>query len=267
MDVGGVLEFYPSRKVLTRIDVGDTIIHYGDGSFFPTGIAPGSRNSHNLQISAGVGFRFGSLPPDEPPPPQTHERPRFEVGAQFSSFSFTEIEHAAGSPSFDFRDTLTQPGFGGRLTYNATPNFALEVQGDFFPRDARLFNTGRAGGRSFQTQAGAKFGKRFERFGVFGKARPGIVSFSKTISFDGFDNSEGFPIPLFHLKRSTYFSMDLGGVLEFYPSRHLVTRFDAGDTMIRYGYIELPIGFNGMITAPAEMIHSFEFSAGVGFRF
>ena len=267
MDLGGVLEFYPSRKVLTRFDVGDTIIRYGNGSFFPTGFAPTSRTSHNLQISAGIGFRLGFLPPDEARP-QTHDdRQRFEVGAQFSSFGFTQVEPSAGSPSVDFRDTRTQPGFGGRFTYNVTSNFALEAQGDFFPRDAQLFNTGRAGGRTLQLQAGTKLGKRFERFGIFGKARPGVVSFSRTISFDGFENDQGFLIPLFHEKRSSYFSLDLGGVLEFYPSRRLVTRFDAGDTMIRYRSIQLPIGFNGMITAPAEMIHSFEFSAGVGFRF
>jgi len=32
-----------------------------------------------------------------------------------------------------------------------------------------------------------------------------------------------------------YFSMDVGGVVEFYPSRRIVTRPDIGDTIIRYG--------------------------------
>ena len=176
---------------------------------------------------------------------------KFEVGAQFSSFGFTEIEHSGGSPVLppsDFRDTRTQAGFGGRFTYNVTPNFALEAQGDFFPRDARLFNNGRTGGRALQGQAGIKIGKRFESFGIFGKARPGVVSFSKTIKFDGFDNSQGFPFPLFHLGRTTYLSMDLGGVLEFYPSSRIVTRFDGGDTMIRYGRIELPFGISPTTT-------------------
>lgn len=273
MDLGGVLEFYPSRRVLTRIDVGDTIIHYGNGSFFQSGVTlvPGKRTGHNLQVSAGIGFRFGSLQP-EAPPTQSHaeKMKRFEAGAQFSSFSFTEVERFAGSPFFpasDFRDTRTQAGFGGRFTYNLTRSFALETQGDFFPGDASLFNGAGAGGRALQGQAGIKLGKRFERFGIFGKARPGVISFSKTISFDGFDNSLGFPIPLFHLKRRTYFSMDLGGVLEFYPSPRIVTRFDGGDTMIRYGRVEFPFGISGLTVRPAETIHSFEFSAGVGFRF
>jgi hypothetical protein len=86
------------------------------------------------------------------------------------------------------------------------------------------------------------------------------------------DNNQPFPFPIFHFGRRTYFSFDLGGVLEFYPSSRIVTRFDGGDTMIRYGSIELPLivpfgSSIGSIFIPAETIHSFEFSAGVGFRF
>ena len=29
MDVGGVVEFYPSKRIVTRFDAGDTIIHFG----------------------------------------------------------------------------------------------------------------------------------------------------------------------------------------------------------------------------------------------
>lgn len=59
-DAGGVLEFYPSRRVIVRIDVGDTIIPFGDDRIF-TGasinpVRPGT--THNLQASFGIGFRF-----------------------------------------------------------------------------------------------------------------------------------------------------------------------------------------------------------------
>ncbi|MEK6281283.1 MAG: hypothetical protein AABN95_13100 [Acidobacteriota bacterium] len=99
MDLGAVLEFYPSRKLLTRFDVGDTIIHYGNEAAFPSATSPGSRRNHNLQVSAGIGFRFGSLPPKEQTaqtPPE--KRQRFEAGAQFSSLGFTEVEHLTGAP-------------------------------------------------------------------------------------------------------------------------------------------------------------------------
>jgi len=45
LDVGGVIEFYPSKLVTVRFDVGDTIINR---SFV----------THNLQLCAGIGFRF-----------------------------------------------------------------------------------------------------------------------------------------------------------------------------------------------------------------
>src|ERR1044072_8327133 len=111
-------------------------MRYGNGSFYRTGFAPTSRTSHNLQISAGIGFRLGFLPPDEARP-QTHDdRQRFEVGAQFSSFGFSQVRPRARSPSVNVRDTRTQPGFGGPFTYNVTSTLALEAQLDFFPPDA-----------------------------------------------------------------------------------------------------------------------------------
>ncbi|MGH9766064.1 MAG: outer membrane beta-barrel protein [Blastocatellia bacterium] len=49
LDVGGVFELYPTRAVALRFDVGDTIIRFGGRQDF---------NSHNLQFTAGVAFRF-----------------------------------------------------------------------------------------------------------------------------------------------------------------------------------------------------------------
>jgi hypothetical protein len=274
MDLGGVLEFYPSRKVLTRIDVGDTIVHYGKVApflpFDPTPSLP-SRTAHNLQVTASVGFRFMSAGPEQTTTQDPGEtRHRFEVGAQFSSLGLSQVEHymygSLGLNFPDVRDTRTLAGFGGRLTYNLTPHFALEVQSDFYPNDNFLMNNGRAGGRMLQGQAGVKAGKRFQKFGIFAKARPGVVSFSKAA---GFVLDPTFGIPIFRPERNTYFSMDVGGVLEFYPTPRIVTRFDGGDTMIRYRAFEIPILFFPTVTyqAPAETLHNFQFSAGVGYRF
>ena len=48
LDVGGVFEVYPTRRVAFRVDVGDTIIRFGGLGF----------TSHNLQISTGIALRF-----------------------------------------------------------------------------------------------------------------------------------------------------------------------------------------------------------------
>jgi hypothetical protein len=55
IDVGGVFEYYPTRKTIFRVDVGDTIIRYNSQE--PKNINP-SFTRHNLQTSIGFGFRF-----------------------------------------------------------------------------------------------------------------------------------------------------------------------------------------------------------------
>lgn len=164
-----------------------------------------------------------------------------------------------------------QTGIGARFTYNATRNVALEAVGScFLKRNPNLFVPG---GTVFQLQLGVKAGKRFGKFGIFGKARPGLVRFSgvnrlvdtQTISFN-----PALPAVVVGVLRSenkTYFSTDVGGVFEFYPSRRIVLRFDLGDTIIRYGP---RAGFsltNTIIQLPAETKHNLQFSAGIGFRF
>jgi hypothetical protein len=49
-DLGGVVEFYTSRRTFLRFDVGDTVIR--------SSIVGGYNTTHNLQFNAGVGFRF-----------------------------------------------------------------------------------------------------------------------------------------------------------------------------------------------------------------
>lgn len=64
-DFGGVVELYPSPRVLVRFDAGDTVIRFPDvrrsisEPGFPTkrGAFPGG-TTHNFQFSVGVGFRL-----------------------------------------------------------------------------------------------------------------------------------------------------------------------------------------------------------------
>ena len=70
MDVGGVVEFYPTKRVITRLDIGSTIIHYGPrtinfpsfdpltGNFTSQRSTVPAQNRGTLQVIAGVGFRF-----------------------------------------------------------------------------------------------------------------------------------------------------------------------------------------------------------------
>jgi hypothetical protein len=66
-DVGGVVEYYPTRRVILRVDAGDTIVRFRESGpviFPPTGTFPGSSaitvadTTHNFQMTFGIGFRF-----------------------------------------------------------------------------------------------------------------------------------------------------------------------------------------------------------------
>lgn len=194
------------------------------------------------------------------------ELPKFEVGAHFTSLT---------KPSFGSGDTA--PGFGGRFTYNINETFALEGVGNFFPGVCNGCGVvGDNSGTIVQGLGGVKIGKRFQKWGIFGKARAGVVSFSQgdgrfvitnPVSPFGFD---------FERNRTNNFANDFGGIVEFYPTKRLVTRFEAGDTVIHYGQRSTNfISFDPVTGAPSlipftispETRHNFQFSAGIGWRF
>jgi hypothetical protein len=195
-----------------------------------------------LSLFVPVAARAQSAP-DDPP--------RREVGIHFSALTLT--------PSGDYR---TEIGFGGRFTFNVNRNFALEAETTFFPNSGRSGEP-RASGRAVQGLFGVKAGKRWEKFGVFAKARPGFISFSQGKFADD-------PAFIFRLERATHFAADVGGVLELYVTRHWTTRFDVGDTIIRYGR---QTGLTGApppfatFTIPDNTRHNLQVNAGIGYRF
>jgi len=192
---------------------------------------------------------------------QSQDLPKFEVGGEFSSLSRDSFE------------TRMEPGVGARFTFNLNRSVAFETAGYFYPQ--KCFSC-RNGGNMSQFVAGAKVGKRFEKWGIFGKARPGVVSFSRgEFNVVPASSSGTFPFDV-ETNRITSFAADLGGVVEFYPTNKIVTRFDAGDTIIHFGRRTINgVAFNPTtqevtfipITQPARTTHNFQFTAGVGFRF
>ena len=97
--------------------------------------------------------------------------PRFEVGAQFSSITVRDPSPISGQSN---SESHTEAGIGARFTYNFTGLVAAEAELTFFPHDNDNFNDYTAG-RAVQGLFGVKIGKRFERFGLFGKACPGFI--------------------------------------------------------------------------------------------
>ena len=193
---------------------------------------------------------------------QSQDLPKFEVAGEFST-----LERDS------FRNQQTEPGVGARFTFNFNRSLAFETAGYFFPRQCGVCSNA---GNVSQVVAGAKVGKRFESWGIFAKARPGVVSFSRG-EFNPVRITPGGPFPVeIEVNRITSFATDLGGVLEFYPSPKIVTRFDVGDTIIHFKRRTInAVGFDPItqqifflpITRPARTTHNFQFIASVGFRF
>jgi hypothetical protein len=223
------------------------------------------------------GLNISAQSPDE-------DGRRFEVGAQFSVLNLSRVQSANSTanpclappcPSgitIDYAQEA-EPGFGGRLGYHITNYLAVEAEANFFPRDR-----GQAGGRAVEGLFGVKAGWRFEKVGVFAKARPGFFS-ARTTDFrprEGIGCIAVSPPPATcfdeRQRRETSFAFDVGGIVEVYPTRHFIVRFDAGDTVIRFD--EQPVKASStafstgvIVTAPARTSHNFQGSFGIGLRF
>ena len=152
--------------------------------------------------------------------------PTYEVGGQIFSF----YGHDLGSGW----------GAGGRFTYNLNNQIAFDSEVDFFLPDE---------GPPTATQGlfGIKAGKRTKYLGVFAKIRPGFQT--------NFVVNE---------RQQARVALDVGGVAEFYPNRHVVLRFDAGDVIIPFGNNVVGEGF---FAQRLGTTHNFQYSLGVSVRF
>jgi len=222
------------------------------------------------------------------------DRRRFEVGGQFSLLNTSVVSDATSTfvvcvrapcpPIVSFsKSRKTQPGFGGRFGYNLTGNLALEAELNFFPR-ADLFDQPAAlnNGNLIEGLFGVKAGRRFEKIGVFGKARPGFLHATKgdLQPIPGILCGAVFPPPVgcFETTSKSSFAFDFGGVVELYPTKRIIVRFDVGDTIVRLAKRNVTAVLNPVpgslqlsrlvvIGVPAETTHNLQVSAGIGFRF
>lgn len=165
--------------------------------------------------------------------------PRFEVGGQVSFI--------------DLRDSLREkpPGVGGRFSYNVNDYVAFDAE-------VNHFSTAEINFDRTQGLFGVKAGKRFGRphVGVFLKARPGFMHF------------HGERLPGVLINGTTKFALDLGGVVEFYPSKRTVVRIDVGDTIIFYnGEVIRRLSLPGGPQVRLGTAHGMQSAIGFGFRF
>ena len=167
--------------------------------------------------------------------------PRYEVGVHMTTLNVTER---------DDHDTSV----GARFTYNLNNYLALEAEGN------RFLQT-REGGGANEDQGlfGLRAGIRKKRYGVFAKVRPGYTRFYLLGTTPGPNSFE---------QGHTRFSVDVGGVFEYYPHRHVAVRVDAGDTMINFKNGDF---FYRRLDEPmfvrSGLSHNLQINLGVAFRF
>ncbi|HYE14353.1 MAG TPA: hypothetical protein VD968_07935 [Pyrinomonadaceae bacterium] len=173
------------------------------------------------------------------------EERRMEIGGLFTAVNLEGFEE-------------TSKGVGARFAYNINRNFAVDAEASVMP-------SGRFGNRAFGDRAqgfvGLKAGARNSRVGLFAKARPGVMFIGEVTS--GFDcDRTGFGQVC--RPQHSQFALDLGGVLEFYPTPGTIIRFDAGDTLVR---LRTASGFFGGRQSSTDLTHNFQASIGFGYRF
>ena len=169
------------------------------------------------------------------------DRAKFEIGVHFTTLQVSEKnDHDSG--------------LGLRFTYNLNDYIGVEAEANGLPQT-------REGGGNNEKQGffGARAGIRKEKFGVFAKARPGFTTFNLLGINPGVNTFE---------QGHTRFAMDVGGVVEYYPTQHVALRFDAGDTMIHYKPGDF---FYQRLDEPhpvsKELSHNLQIMVGVAYRF
>ena len=258
VDLGGGIEFYPFPRLITRFEISGNpyrIANFSAPAASGFVVRPGQITDH-FGISVGVGYRLGALREN---PPETEVSSRLEFGPQFTTL-IVQRESALDG-------VRTEPGIGGFASFQVWRFFYADSAVNFFVRDTNSSSV-HDGGRIFQGLFGLKGGISRDRIGIFGKVRPGFNSYSH--AFTGISQISAGPPPLFKnlFDRSTNFVLDLGGVVELYPSRHTTLRFDLGDTHIYFATKSFLTSNGNVISVPGgQRLHSIELSVGYAWRF
>lgn len=183
---------------------------------------------------------------------QTDAR-RLEVGGHFSTLSIGD----AGN---------TNAGLGGRVSYELSRWLAVEGELSFFPHDRLDIDAGissltlqtRYSRRRLEGFVGPKIGFRGGKFGAFAKVHPG---FARLIDKGMRCLGEMCALALFaRPEYETEFALDVGGIVEFYPTDRASARFDLGTTAIRHRSLGAP-------PCRACTTQNFATSLGMGFKF
>ncbi len=251
LNLGGGIEYYLTPRWELRADIEGNPFRVPNqtltGSSGTNGIVVGKIDD-TTRLSFGVAYRPGTLIENED---ETKVPGKWEFGPLFSTMLIAREGASDG--------VQTEPGFGGYASYRFYGVFYFDSDLLYFPRGTNSSGP-HDGGEILQGLFGLKGGIRRNHMGIFGKVRPGFNSYSQALSgvTPGGQNT---------YDRSTNFVLDLGGIVEFYPSEHGTLRLEAGDTHIYFNTRYLNEDGMSVPVGGGKLQHSIQFVAGYGWRF
>jgi hypothetical protein len=245
LNLGGGIEYYPSPRWILRADIeGDPyrVPAYSTGGY----VQPGKIDD-TTRLSFGVAYRLGALQENER---ESNVPGNWEFGPLFSAMAISREALA--------NNVRTEPGFGGYASYRFYGVFYLDGDLLYFPVGTSASGP-HDGGTILQGLLGVKGGIRRNHFGFFGKVRPGFNSYSAALTSITSTGETS--------TRSTNFALDLGGIIEFYPTERSTLRIEAGDTHLYF--TTRNVNVDGTIESfpGGKLQHSIQLVLGYGWRF
>jgi hypothetical protein len=274
LDFGGGIEFYPTQRWIFRAEADVSPYFVGNVPLLdPTKLGPSGAPTVQAivpgtifapwKLSVGASYRIGALRDfarDDSDDRHDHQSrfSRLTIGAQATSLSIPFIDGVDGA--------TTEVGVGPFASYRIWRFVEADTAMFLFPREEQTGNVigPYDGGRILQGFYGVRAGFRTRRIGFFAKVRPGFESNSRVFTGDTVGPSEQV-VPQFG--RATDFALDLGGVIELYPTKHFVIRLDAGDTMIYPGARIVNLAGDEFSTPALPRRDTMQFGVGFGWRF
>ncbi len=172
---------------------------------------------------------------------------KFEIGGLFTVAQLESFDAAVN-------------GLGGRFGYNFNEHFAIDSEISYFP-ETHLGND--QIGSKLQALVGVRAGARSKYVGVFAKARPGVMFIGERTS--GFNCNRQPSVTVCRPEHDNL-ALDVGGVVEFYPSTRSIIRLDVGDTIVRERQTTRGLLSNTDLTT-STTTNNLQVSIGFGFRF
>jgi hypothetical protein len=244
-----------SRRTSLHFDISHEILLAGDrrqilpGLDFSTVVEKASVEDHAL-VDIGISRSFGRYFKDAP-------QLRFETESKPAGPNELVLSYAL-QPTINLENTDLGLPSGAAITGSHFLRPWLALDSSIILLGGGDTPTFQDGGGQLQFFSGVKLGLQRSRYGVYFKARPGLIRFSKALQ-----DAPVAPPPTDIVNQ---FGGDVGAVFEAYPARHVVLRFDLGETLIHYSAV------TPMVTYGTNYAYPFNASApqfmmGVGWRY